>query len=100
MPKEKIERSEAILRKKRNTRKGLKMRNKILKLLNRNETKQFTTAEIVDGIGSTYPSVSYHLNSMYEENIVYKERVIRRILWKITGLGQQTIRKWLEENDI
>ncbi|NHK32076.1 MAG: hypothetical protein FK730_12035 [Asgard group archaeon] len=99
MPKEKIERSEAILWKKRNTRQGLRMRNKILKLLNDDVEKRFTTIEIVDSIGSTYPTVTYHLNNMHAENVVLKHKIERRVLWQITGLGQQTIKKWLEENN-
>ena len=96
MPKEKIERSEAILRKKRNTRIGLKMRNKILQFLYNDPAKFFTTAEIMDGIGSNYASVTYHLKNMLLENVVLKEMRNRRNLWQITGLGQQTIKKWLE----
>ncbi|MCK5046346.1 MAG: hypothetical protein KAJ76_07435 [Candidatus Heimdallarchaeota archaeon] len=96
MPKEKIERSEAILRKKRNTRIGLKMRNKILQFLYENPLKFFTTAEVMDGIGSSYASVAYHLKNMLLENVVLMEKRERRNLWKITGLGQQTIKKWLE----
>jgi predicted transcriptional regulator len=96
LPKEKIERSEAILRTKRNTRTGLKMRNMILKFLYEEPSKFFTTAEITDGVGSTYGSVAYHLQNMFFENVVLMERRKRRNLWKITGLGQQTIKKWLE----
>jgi predicted transcriptional regulator len=99
LPKEKIERSEAILRRKRNTRQGLRMRNKILKLLNDDIEKRFSTNEIVDSIGSTYPTVSYHLNNMQIENVVIKHKIDRRVHWQITGLGQQTIKKWLEENN-
>ncbi len=97
MPKEKIERSEAILRKKRNTRIGLKMRNMILQFLYKDSTKFYTTAEITDGIGSNYGSVAYHLKNMLRENVVLIEKRDRRNLWKITGLGQQTIKKWLAE---
>ncbi len=96
MPKEKIERSEAILRKKRNTRIGLKMRNKILQFLYDDPLKFFTTAEITDGTGSNYASIAYHLKNMLIENVVLMEKRERRNLWKITGLGQQTIKKWLE----
>jgi len=96
LPKEKIERSEAILRKKRNTRIGLKMRNKILQFLYDDPLKFFTTAEITDGIGSNYASIAYHLKNMLLENVVLMEKRERRNLWKITGLGQQTIKKWFE----
>ncbi|NHJ39437.1 MAG: hypothetical protein FK731_05335 [Asgard group archaeon] len=99
MHKEKIERSEAILRKKRNTRKGLRMRNKILLFLVKDIEKKYTTNEIVVGIGSTYPIVTYHMNNMQAENVVSKIKINRKIFWQITGLGQQTIRKWLEENN-
>jgi predicted transcriptional regulator len=96
LPKEKIERSEAILRKKRNTRVGLKMRNMILQFLYDEPDKFFTTAEVTDGIGSNYASVAYHLKNMLFENVVLMEKRERRNLWKITGFGQQTIKKWLE----
>ncbi len=99
MHKEKIERSEAILRKKRNTRKGLRMRNKILLFLVKDIEKKYTTNEIVVGIGSTYSIVTYHMNNMQAENVVSKIKINRKIFWQITGLGQQTIRKWLEENN-
>ncbi|NHJ46429.1 MAG: helix-turn-helix transcriptional regulator [Asgard group archaeon] len=98
MHKEKIERSEAILKGKRNTRKGLRMRNEILKFLYTDIEKKFTTSEIISGISSTYAKVTYHLKNMSEENVVTKFKIRRRIYWQITGLGQQTIRKWLEEN--
>ena len=97
MPKEKIERSEAILRKKRNTRLGLKKRNKILQFLYNDHSKFYTTAEVMDGIGSNYASVAYHLKNMLLENVVLMEKRERRNIWKITGLGQQTIKKWLED---
>ena len=96
MPKEKIERSEAILRKKRNTRLGLKKRNKILQFLYKNPSKFYTTAEVMDGIGFNYASVAYHLKNMLLENVVLMEKRERRNIWKITGFGQQTIKKWLE----
>ncbi len=96
MPKEKIERSEAILRKKRNTRLGLKKRNKILQFLYNDPSKFYTTAEVIDGIGFNYASVAYHLKNMLLENVVLMEKRERRNIWKITGLGQQTIKKWLE----
>ncbi len=98
MPKMKIERSEAILRKKRNTRKGLLMRNIILKFLYEYKQKRFTIAEIAENNGLTYSAVSYHLKSMLEEKVVTREIMERRSLWQITGLGQQTIKKWLEKS--
>jgi len=96
MPKLRIERSEAILRKKRNTQKGLLMRNRILKFLFEHKDKQFTIAEIAEKNGLTYAIVSYHLRSMLEENVVTREKLVRYSLWQITGLGQQTIKRWLE----
>jgi len=98
LTKEKIERSEAILRKKRNTRKGLQKRNQILIFLNSNTNYFFTTSEIMDGTGTNYASVVYHLRNMHDEDIVEKTTINRRVKWKITGLGQQTIKRWLENN--
>ncbi|HUT80413.1 MAG TPA: hypothetical protein VMZ29_04345 [Candidatus Bathyarchaeia archaeon] len=98
MPKEKIERSEAILREKRNTRKGLQMRNNILAFLFKNNSKNFTTQEIAEGTGYTNESTSYHLKNLLAENVVTKNIFNRKNSWQITGLGQQTIKKWLEKN--
>jgi len=99
MPKEKIERSEAILREKRNTRKGLQMRNQILEFLFNNSTKKFSTREIANNTGFTYESTTYHLRNLLAENVVVKYLINRKNLWQITGLGQQTIRKWLKNNN-
>lgn len=96
--KEKIDRSEAILKKKRNTRQGLKMRNKILKYLFEAKTHSATAPEIAKEIDESYRVVTYHLNNMLQEKVVEKEKHSRMNIWKITGLGQQTIRKWIEQN--
>ncbi|MGC9781076.1 MAG: winged helix-turn-helix transcriptional regulator [Candidatus Heimdallarchaeota archaeon] len=99
MPKTKIERPEAILRKKRNTQKGLQVRNRILKLLYENPTKSFTTSEIIEGVGINYSSITYHLKNMLVENVVNNRKRARRNIWQITGLGQQTIKRWLENDE-
>ncbi len=96
MSKTRIERSEAILRKKRNTKKGLQVRNRILKLLHENPTKSFPTSEIMEGVGINYSSITYHLKNMLVENVVTRRKRARRNIWQITGLGQQTIKKWLK----
>lgn len=96
MPKTKIERSEAILRKKRNTKKGLLVRNRILQFLFEDPNKFYTSTEIMDGVGINYSSVNYHLKNMLKENVVINEKRARRNVWQITGFGQQTIKKWLE----
>ena len=72
------------------------MRNKILQFLFEDPSKFYTTTEVTDGIGSNYASVAYHLKNMLLENVVLVEKRKRRNLWKITGLGQQTIKKYLE----
>ena len=66
--------------------------------LNSNIDQFYTTSEIMDGVGSNYASVVYHLRNMLDEDIVEKTTVNRRVKWKITGLGQQTIKRWLENN--
>ncbi|MBD3189731.1 MAG: hypothetical protein GF308_03765 [Candidatus Heimdallarchaeota archaeon] len=96
--KEKLDRSEAILKKKRNTRQGLKMRNKILKYLFEAETHRATAPEIAENIDESYRVVTYHLSNMLQEKVVEKEKHSHINIWKITGLGQQTIRKWIEQN--
>ena len=96
--KEKIERSEAILGKKRNTRKGLQKRNKILKYLYDHSIKSIFINELIKNTGLSYSTISYHLKNMLKENVVSKKTTPRKVSWQITGLGQQTIKKWLEEN--
>ena len=98
MTKEKIERSEAILRKKRNTRKGLQVRNKILVYLYENRDEKISTQKVSEKVGFSYSSVTYHLKSMFAEEVVEKIVISRNVFWKITGLGQQTIKKWLQQN--
>ncbi len=97
MPREKIDRSEAILRTKRNTRRGLQIRNMILKLLFEESGRLQSTREIVDKIGYTYSVINYHLKNMLIEQVVEKEIIQKRSRWKITGLGQQTIKRYLSE---
>jgi len=97
MPREKIDRSEAILRTKRNTRRGLQIRNVILKLLYEESGRPQSTREIVDKIGYTYSIINYHLKNMLLEQVVEKEIIQKRSRWKITGLGQQTIKRYLSE---
>ena len=99
MPKTKIERSEAILRRKRNTQKGLRVRNRILQFLYEDPNKFYTSSEITDGVGINYSSVNYHLKNMLVENVVTNMKRARRNVWQITGLGQQTIKKWLENEN-
>ncbi len=99
MSKEKIDRSEAILRKKRNTKKGLQMRNKILMYLYDISDMRVPTAQIADNTGLSYQTVNYHLKSMFDEEVVEKFIIARKSFWKITGYGQQTIKKWLEKNN-
>jgi predicted transcriptional regulator len=95
MPKEKLDHSEAILRKTRNTKKGLKRRNKILRFLFDHAEEYCTTKEIAKNLGITYQVAFYHLNNMLDDLVVEKNDQTEVISWKITGLGQQTIKKWL-----
>ncbi len=99
LSKEKIDRSEAILRKKRNTKKGLQMRNKILIYLYELPNERVSTIQIAESIGLSYHIVNYHLKSMFDEEVVVKSLIARKSFWKITGYGQQTIKKWLENNN-
>ncbi|MHA1124533.1 MAG: hypothetical protein ACTSO7_01430 [Candidatus Heimdallarchaeota archaeon] len=98
MPREKIDRSEAILRTKRNTRRGLQIRNIILKLLYEESGHSKSTREIVDKIGFTYSVINYHLKNMFLEQVVEKEIIQNRSRWKITGLGQQTIKRYMAQS--
>lgn len=75
------------------------MRNKILKFLFDLPEERHSTSKIADNTGLTYPAVNYHLKSMLAEGVVVKSILARKSYWKITGYGQQTIKKWLEENN-
>ncbi len=57
----------------------------------------YEEVEIVDRIGYTYSIINYHLKNMLLEQVVKKEIIQRRSRWKITGLGQQTIKRYLNE---
>jgi len=69
----------------------------ILKLLYEEVDRSKSTREIVDRIGYTYSIINYHLKNMLLEQVVKKEIIQRRSRWKITGLGQQTIKRYLNE---
>lgn len=57
------------------------------------------TALIAENTGLSYHIVTYHLKSMFDEEVVDKSFIARKSYWKITGYGQQTIKKWLEKNN-
>ena len=97
MPREKIDRSEAILRTKRNTRKPCSVCPIWASLLYEESGRSQSTREIVDKIGYTYSVINYHLKNMLLEQVVEKEIIHKHNSWKITGLGQQTIKRYLSE---
>ncbi|MEA2069870.1 MAG: hypothetical protein U9O98_01120 [Asgard group archaeon] len=99
LKKEKIERSEAILRHKINKVKGLQVRNEILKFLFKDPEKHFTVKEIANGIGFNSRKVYYHLENMLDDLVVNKEKKKNLTYWAITGLGQQTIKKWMAKDE-
>ncbi len=68
-----------------------------MKLLYEELDRSKSTREIVDRIGYTYSIINYHLKNMLLEQVVEKEIIQRRSRWKITGLGQQTIKRYLNE---
>ena len=75
------------------------MRNKILMYLYEISDERVSTARIAENIGLNYSIVNYHLKSMFDEKVVEKSFIARKSYWKITGFGQQTIKKWLEKNN-
>lgn len=75
------------------------MRNKILIYLYEISKERVPTARIAENTGLSYQTVNYHLKSMSDEEVVKKTIIARKSYWKITGFGQQTIKKWLEKNN-
>ncbi len=76
------------------------MRNKILMYLYEISDERVPTSRIAENIGLSYTIVNYHLKSMFDEEVVEKSFIARKSFWKITGYGQQTIKKWLEKNNL
>ncbi|MEM0090249.1 MAG: ArsR family transcriptional regulator [Nitrososphaerota archaeon] len=65
------------------------MRSAIIRMLK--ERKVVSTAQIAKEIGLTPSAVRRHLKNMDAEGIVKTLRGKGKVLWTLTGLGQQAI---------
>ena len=81
----------AYLSKRRNIDRGLERRSKILSEVG------LTAKEIAEKSGLSYSSVLYHLKLLEEEKIVRREGK-RPFKWRLTGLGQQKLWKYFNED--
>lgn len=101
MPKSKKEKRKieldpkAILKNKRNIFKGLKTRTLILKTIKK---APLSAQEIAEKIGRSYTATFSHLHSLLHEKILEREKIGRRYMWGITGMGQEEIDKYLKPN--
>ncbi|MEM2057947.1 MAG: ArsR family transcriptional regulator [Nitrososphaerota archaeon] len=79
----------AFLSRIKNTSRGIKVRSAIIRMLK--ERKVVSTAQIAKEIGLTPSAVRRHLKNMDAEGIVKTLRGKGKVLWTLTGLGQQAI---------
>ncbi len=78
----------AILKNKRNIFKGLKTRTLILKTIKKTP---LSAQEIAEKIGRSYTATFNHLHALLREKILEREKVGRKYIWGITGMGQEEI---------
>lgn len=76
----------AFLIRKRNVKRGLAMRSKIITAL---EKKPLDAKTLAEKVGASYSSVLYHLHLLEVEKTAIKHPKTR--LWKLTGVGQQRL---------
>ncbi|MBS7639869.1 MAG: hypothetical protein QXH97_00995 [Candidatus Bathyarchaeia archaeon] len=76
----------AFLTRKRNVRRGLDVRSKIIAALERGSLDAKTISKRT---GVKYSSILYHLHLLEAEKIAMKERRTR--FWKLTGTGQRRL---------
>jgi predicted transcriptional regulator len=74
----------AYLRKVRNVRCGLKVRTKILRLL---DEQCYSTGELANKTSLSYNVAIYHLHLLCREGIV-EHKGGKRYIWLSTGVGQ------------
>ncbi len=76
----------AFLIHKRNVKRGLSVRSKIIATL---EEGPLDTKRLAEKIGVSSSSVLHHLRLLKIEKIVTRQSKAR--LWKLTGIGQQRL---------
>ena len=90
---------DAFLRRRRNVRRGLSARTKILAVL-RSENAiageagdggGMTASEISRVLGLSYSAIMHHLHLLEAEGVLTHEIVKGHYKWKITGRGQKRL---------
>ncbi len=76
----------AFLTRKRNVKRGLIVRSKIITAL---EEKPLDTKGLAEKVGASSSSILHHLRLLKIEKIITKHDKTR--FWKLTGAGQQRL---------
>ena len=73
---------------KRNTKRGVIARSKLIKTL---RNKELTLSQLSEDTGLSTTVVKYHLARLAKEGIVTRTGSGRHRRWKLTGLGQSKL---------
>jgi len=90
---------DAFLRRRRNVRRGLSARTKILAVLRGENAREgkardsggMTASEISCVLGLSYSAIMHHLHLLEAEGVLTHEIVKGHYKWKITGRGQKRL---------
>ena len=90
---------DAFLRRRRNVRRGLSARTKILAVLRSENARAgeagdgggMTASEISRVLGLSYSAIMHHLHLLEAEGVLTHEIVKGHYKWKITGRGQKRL---------
>ncbi|MCW3131645.1 MAG: winged helix-turn-helix domain-containing protein [Candidatus Methanospirare jalkutatii] len=90
---------DAFLRRRRNVRRGLSARTKILAVLRGGNAREgktgdsggMTASEISRVLGLSYSATMHHLHLLEAEGVLTHEIVKGHYKWKITGRGQKRL---------
>ncbi|MEM1946058.1 MAG: winged helix-turn-helix domain-containing protein [Candidatus Caldarchaeum sp.] len=82
----------AYLRSVKNVKKGLEVRTLIIDALSK---KELSVDELSKMSGMSKPKARYHLRNMLADGVVRKHRVGRRVVWRLTGVGQASLEETL-----
>ncbi len=77
----------AFLSRKKNVKRGLAARSKIVSFLEQNP---LSAREIAEKTGTKYASVMHHLRLLESEHIIVRKEE-KPFLWKLSGGGQQRL---------
>lgn len=79
----------AYLTEKRNVRRGLESRTKILRAL---EKERATASMLAQKSKLSYSVILHHLKLLGDEKIITGDRSKKPYIWKLTGIGQQRLK--------